>query len=327
MLRLPPFRYHRPNSVAEAVDTFSRHTPRAMYIGGGTDLVPNMKHRLFEPEHLVSLRRIEELRGIGRVNGSLRIGAGQTLATVAANLAVRESFPALAKAAGNVAGPQLRNSATIGGNLCLDTRCIYYNQTEFWRGALGYCLKKDGERCHVTRVGRKCVAAHSADTPPVMIALGAVVELVGPDGARDLPVADLFLADGIWNSKRRPGEIVVAVRIPGSSALLRQGYAKLRQRRSIDFPLLTVAVAVEIGAQGEVRHARGVVTALGARPKVLRGWNRIAKGETLDEEVVEALARRARQQCRPLANIAVDVDWRRDMVPVLVKRALAEARC
>ena len=245
---------------------------------------------------------------------------------MATNPVVRQRFPSLAKAAGNVAGPQLRNAATIGGNLCLDTRCIYYNQTEFWRSALGYCLKKDGERCHVTGVGRKCVAAHSADTPPVLIALGATVELTGVDGARELPVSELFLTDGIWNSRRRPGEIVAAVRIPNRSATFRQGYAKLRQRRSIDFPLLTVAVAVEVGEDDAIRSVRGVVTALGARPRVLTGWNRIAVGERLTDRVVEELADRARQQCRPLENLAADVDWRRAMLPVYVTRALEEAR-
>ena len=323
MLRLPPFRYHRPGAVAEAVATMGEHEGRAMYVAGGTDLVPNMKHRLFEPDHLIALRGIDELRGVRDENGALRIGAAETLSAVAAHPRVRELFPALATAAARVAGPQLRNSGTIGGNVCLDTRCTYYNQTAFWRGALGYCLKKDGDVCHVTRVGKKCVAAHSADTPPVLMTLGATLTLVGTQGTREVPVADFFVADGIANTRRAPDEIVTDVRVPLASARLRQAYAKLRQRKSIDFPLLTVAIAAQLDG-GEVRAIEGVVTALGSRPRALTGWSDVAVGRLLDDDLIEELAERAHAQCHPLENIIVDTDWRRAMVPVYVRRALRE---
>jgi 4-hydroxybenzoyl-CoA reductase subunit beta len=323
MLRLPPFRYHRPGAVAEAVATMGEHDGRAMYVAGGTDLVPNMKHRLFEPDHLIALRGVDELRGVREENGALRIGAAETLSAVAAHPRVRELFPALATAAAHVAGPQLRNAGTIGGNVCLDTRCTYYNQTAFWRSALGYCLKKDGDVCHVTRVGKKCVAAHSADTPPVLMTLGATVTLVGAQGTREVPVADFFVADGIFNTRRAPDEILTDVRVPLASAGLRQAYAKLRQRKSIDFPLLTVAIAADLDG-GEVRAIEGVVTALGSRPRALTGWSDVAVGRRLDDDVIEELAERAHAQCHPLENIIVDADWRRAMVPVYVRRALRE---
>ena len=178
---------------------------------------------------------------------------------------------ALAEAAGSVAGPQLRNSGTLGGNVCLDTRCTYYKQSQFWRQALGFCLKKDGDVCHVTGVGKKCVAAHSADTPPVLMTLGARVELVGPHGARSVPIADFFLTDGIWNTGRQPDEILTSVRIPLSTPDLRTSYVKLRQRKAIDFPLLTVAVAAEVDSEDRIHQLRGVVTGLGARPRQLTG--------------------------------------------------------
>ena len=358
MLRLPPFQYHRPHTLDEALELLDRHGPEARPIAGGTDLIPNMKHRLFTPDHLVALGGIAEMKGIDdEGDGALRIGAGETLAAVAADPAVEAAVPGLAHAAGQVAGPQLRNRGTLGGNLCLDTRCTYYNQTEFWRKSLGYCLKKDGDTCHVTKVGAKCVAAHSADTPPVLMAVGAQVELQGPDGGRVIPVDDFFVPDGIWNSRREPGELVVALRIPAAGMVpgarepvhseagvpsgsgggeatpaganhggrplrRRTGTLKLRQRKAVDFPLLTLGVALWLDEEDRVVALRGVVTGLGSRPRLLSGWDDIAQGERLTEEVVDALAQRAHQQCRPLENMIVDPAWRRAMVPVQVRRLL-----
>ena len=222
VLRLPPFSYHKPSSVAEATGLMDQYAEEAMYVAGGTDLIPNMKHRLFEPTHLIALKSVTELSGIREENGDLRIGSAETLAEVAGHPEVQKLFPALADAAGHVAGPQLRNAGTIGGNLCLDTRCTYYNQTSFWRGALGYCLKKDGTVCHVTNSGKKCVAAHSADTPPVLMTLGAMVTLAGPDGERRLPIEEFFITDGIYNTRRTPVEIVTEIRIPLGAASRRQ---------------------------------------------------------------------------------------------------------
>jgi 4-hydroxybenzoyl-CoA reductase subunit beta len=374
MLRLPPFRYHRPHTVEEAVGLLAEFGEGALPVSGGTDLIPNMKHRLFTPEHLVALKGVGEMQGIGLEGGWLVIGAAETLTSVAESPLVQGELPALSLAAGHVAGPQLRNQGTLGGNVSLDTRCTYYNQTEFWRRALGYCLKKDGEVCHVTRVGKKCVAAHSADTPPVLMTVDARVELAGPEGRRVLPLRDFFVADGIWNTGREPGEIITRILIPiggvagegnggggrggagtpagpaqadlsrgaerashTSGASLppppeippgtrRTAYAKLRQRKSVDFPLLTVAVAAWLDGGGRVTEIRGVVTGLGSRPRELTGWDDIAVGEALDEAVVEALAERAGKQCVPLENIIVDPEWRRAMVPVYVRRALEQLR-
>ena len=339
MLRLPPFRYHRPNTVEEAISLLTRFGDDALPIAGGTDLMPNMKHRLFTPAHVVSLNGIAAMRGIGTVNGPepasgngrvpradgrhLRIGALETLADISGHPSVRRHFAGLADAAGLVAGPQLRNMGTIGGNVCLDTRCTYYNQTEFWRDALGYCLKKDGTVCHVTRVGRKCVAAHSADTPPNLIALDAMLTLAGPAGTREISATDFFVTDGIRNTRRQRDEILTEIRIPIVEGR-RSAYRKLRQRHSIDFPLLSVAVVADFAGDGTVAALKGVVSALGARPRVLTGWGEMAAGERLSDDLIELLARRAWSQCRPLDNIIVDPEWRRAMVPVYVRRALGE---
>jgi len=312
--------------VAEAVELLGEHPGNAMVVAGGTDLLPNMKHGLFAPAHLVALKGIGELRGIREEGDQVVLGTGVTLDETSRHPVVRQWFPALAEAAGQVAGPQLRRMGTLGGNLALDTRCTYYNQTGFWREALGFCLKKDGTVCHVTRVGKKCVAAHSADTPPVLMLLGAVVELVGPGGTRRVPVADFFVADGIHNTRRDPGEILTRVLLPKPRAGVRVGYRKLRQRKAIDYPLLTVAVAVEQEPDGHLRSAAGVVTALGSRPRELAGWDALAAGEPFTDHLVEALAERAWEQCHPLDNITVDSGWRRAMVRVQVRRALQELR-
>lgn len=322
MLRLHEYQYHRPTSLEAAASLLRNQAGDVMPIGGGTDLVPNMKHGLFTPAHLVALRGIPELHGVAEQDGALRIGSAETLTRVARSPLVRRYFPSLAQAAGSVAGPQLRNRGTIGGNLCLDTRCTYYNQTYFWRNALGYCLKKDGDTCHVTKVGRKCVAAHSADTPPVLMTLNASVDLTSVDGTRQVPVSDLYLADGVWNSVRRADEILSCVRIPLPPATLRTAFEKLRQRNAIDFPLLNVAVAARMGENALIDDMQIVVSALGARPRVISGLERVALGKPLTAEVIEAAAERAFQQCHPLTNIIVDPEWRRAMVPVYVRRAL-----
>ena len=230
-------------------------------------------------------------------------------------------MPSLAQAAGQVAGPQIRNQGTMGGNLCLDTRCTYYNQSYFWREALGFCLKKDGDVCHVTRTGKKCVAAHSADTVPALITLGAQVDVVSADGTRTLGVDPFFIADGKWNTVRRRDELVARVRIPLPGAGVRTAYTKVRQRNSIDFPLLSIAAAAEVDGDETVQRISLVVSALGSRPRVVTGLDKLAAGQRL-ADVVEAVAQQAFKQCHPLENLIVDPDWRRAMVPVYVRRTL-----
>ena len=293
-----------------------------MLIAGGTDVMPNLKHRLFTPNHLIGIKGIGELHGITVAREELIIGAAESLADIARNPLVLKHAGSLAEAAGSVAGPQLRNMGTIGGNICLDTRCTYYNQTHFWRNALGFCLKKDGDVCHVTKVGRKCVAAHSADTPPVLMTLNAKVDLVSAQGTRTVDVADFFVADGIHNTVRRAHEIVARVRVPLPPAQTRTKFVKVRQRQAIDFPLLNIAVAADFDGDN-VNALRIVVSALGSRPRAVTGLDRIADGKKLDEAMIAAVADRAYQQCHPLENIIVDPDWRRAMVPIYVKRALA----
>ncbi|NIR44673.1 MAG: hypothetical protein GWN99_10240 [Gemmatimonadetes bacterium] len=324
MLRLHPYVYHRPKSLKEAVDLLREHAGDVLPIAGGTDLVPNMKHGLFTPGHLVALKGIDELHGIEERDGELLIGAAATLTEVASNYLVREHFPALAEAAAGIAHPMIRNQGTIGGNICLDTRCTYYNQTYFWRKALGFCLKKDGDVCHVVKGGTKCVAAHSADTPPMLIALGATVDIASAEGARSVPLADFFVGDGIWNRRLEPHELVTAVRIRLPEKPIRTLYTKVRERKSVDFPILSIALAATVRDPDVLESIDLVISALGAKPRAIGGLDKIAAGKRLTAEVIEAIAEQAHRQCHPLDNIIVEIEWRRAMVPVYVRRALQD---
>ena len=333
MLPLPIFDYHRPRTLDEALALLASLGPKAQILAGGTDLLPNMKQGLFEPEHVVSIARLEELRGISldTAGGALVIGAGMKLAEIADSLLAQRLAPALAEAAGAVGGPHHRTMGTLGGNICLDTRCRYYNQTYFWRKALGYCLKKDGTVCHVVKGGAKCVAAASNDTAPALIALDAEIRILGRGGERRVPARDFYTADGIKNTVLEPGEIVVRVAVPVISGR-RSAFEKLRRRGAIDFPLLSVAARVDAQAPQEAspasRSSLGavdvVVSALGARPRRLRAAAKVAPG-TSPEHLAEALAQAAFAECKPLSNLDDEAEWRREMVPVVVEKAVRRA--
>ncbi|APR84677.1 Xanthine dehydrogenase, FAD binding subunit protein [Minicystis rosea] len=327
MLPLPIFDYHRPQTLSEALGLLRDLGPKARIIAGGTDLLPNMKQGLFEPEHVVSIARLDELRGItledeGR---TLVIGAGMRLAEIADSLLVQRLAPALAEATAAVGGPHHRAMGTLGGNVCLDTRCRYYNQTYFWRKALGFCIKKDGTVCHVVKGGAKCVAAASNDSAPALIALDAEIRILGADGERRVPARDFYTADGVKNTVLEASEIVVRVAVPVMSDR-KSAFEKLRKRGAIDFPLLSVAARVDVSASArdQVTAADVVVSALGARPRRIRGAANVGPATPADR-LPEVLAQAAFAECKPLSNLDDETEWRREMVPVLVRRAVERA--
>jgi 4-hydroxybenzoyl-CoA reductase subunit beta len=321
MLRIDPVPVETPATVAETVALLAQHGAAAKIVAGGTDAIPNMKHGLHEPEVVVHIGRVKELVGVRETADALEIGAMTSLHTVAHDPLVLAHAPGLARAASLVAGPQLRRMGTLGGNIALDTRCLYYNQTYFWREALGFCLKKDGSVCHVVAGGKKCVAAASNDTATMLVALGASVDVRNASGERTISLDDFFVADGIKNNVLAPQDLLVRVRVPKADAR-REGYAKLRHRSSIDFPLLSVACAASVDAAGALTDVRVVVSALQARP------NKLAldafKGKKLDRACVDEIAALAHQRCNPMTNIADDPAWRKDMVPVMVRRAFED---
>ena len=327
MLPLPRFRFHVPRSLDDALEALAQPGRAARPIAGGTDLVPNLKHRLLDVDVLVPIKRLPGLRGVSRsAGGGLAVGALTSLSALAADPLLGAAYPALADAVGRIAGPQLRNMGTLGGNLCLDTRCTYYNQTEGWRIALGYCLKRTGTQCHVVPGGTRCVAAVSSDSAPMITALGgALVLKSAARGERTVALESFFLGEGRKNTVVEPDELLVEVRLPAPARGAFGGYQKLRPRAAIDFPMLSVAVAGTRAPDGTLESARVVVGALGAKPREVSGVTALVQGQRPSRELFEAVGAQAFRQCRPLTNISFDPEWRHAMVPVLVRRAFAQA--
>lgn len=322
MLRLDPFQLKMPSHLDEALELLADPGRKARILAGGTDLLPNLKHRIYgEVPLLVSLRRIEALRGIQITDSMLTIGAGTTLADFSRNELVRRHYPALAGAAANVASPQIRNMATLGGNLCLDTRCTFINQSEFWRDALGGCLKANGSVCHVVPGGRNCVAALSGDTAIALAALEATVELQGLSGTRSIPVLELYRADGAAHLTLAPGEILTRVHVP-LRANRRLAYRKWSVRRSIDFPLVNVALRLDKNPDGTIAELVAVVGVLAARPKVITRLSQELSGHALNAGMTETIAEAIFRQCRPVPNVPYDPAYRREMLRVQAKRAV-----
>jgi 4-hydroxybenzoyl-CoA reductase subunit beta len=325
MMRLPSFRYVAPRTVDEAARWLADAPDRAMLLAGGTDLLPNMKRRQQVPATLVALRAVAGLSEIESHGSAIRIGAGVTLARLAGDPAVRAGCRGLWQAAVQVATPQLRSMGTIGGNLCLDTRCTYYDQSYEWRKAIDFCMKKDGGTCWVATSSPRCLAVSSTDTAPMLQALGADVRLVSASGDRTVAVADLYDNDGIHYLTRRPDEILTEIRVPDQTGWL-SAYWKLRRRGSFDFPVASVAAAARVGADGRVTAARMVVGAVASRPLAAPAAERLLVGQTLADEVIAAAAAAAYAVAKPMDNTDFELVWRKKMVTALATYALRELR-
>jgi 4-hydroxybenzoyl-CoA reductase subunit beta len=323
MLRLPAFRVVQPATIADAVAALAE--PGARIVAGGTDLLPNLKHRLEAPAVLVDIGRLP-LRSIARDGDVLRIGAGVVLADLAEHPLVRAHAPSLARAAGLVAGPTIRNLGTLGGNLNLDTRCRYVNQTPLWRDTIGGCLKSHGDRCHVVPGGQTCIAALSSDCTPALIALDARVALRGPAGPRTVSLADYYRADGVAHTTRAPGELLTAVEVPLAPGPRRETYVKWTVRKSIDFPLISIALRFDLAADSidaPITAVRVVVGALGATARVVRKADSVVGLPLAAHATASALVAAVTAQCRPLPNLPYDADYRRAVLPVHLRRGIA----
>jgi len=322
---LPTFQLLRPRTLDEAIEFLSKHADEVKVIAGGTDLLPSMKQKLFTPPYVLDLRGVSELRGIYETpGGGVSIGALTTLASIEHSPLIRREYAVLYEATRTVASPVLRNMGTLGGNICLDTRCLWYNQSLLWRKSCGFCLKKDGDLCHVAPSSKTCWAAFSGDTPPALLCLGAEVEIAGPDGLRRVPLSEFYVNDGIVRLHLSPRELVTRIHLPEASKGWRGSYQKLRVRGSIDYPLAGVAVALKM-RQGRVEDARMAITAVNPAPRLINDLDARLIGMEVSAEFAEQIGELAARTAKPLTTSALTPEYRREMVKVFAKRALLDA--
>jgi 4-hydroxybenzoyl-CoA reductase subunit beta len=324
-LSLPQFKLLRPRAIEEAIGYLSRHAENVRVLAGGTDLIPSMRQKRFEPEYVLDLRSLHELSGIrGRENGAVEIGALTPLSTIEKSELLRQHYWVLTEAAATVASPVLRNMGTIGGNICLDTRCLWYNQSLTWRRGCGFCIKKDGDLCHVAPGGTKCWAAFSGDTPPALLCLNAEIEIIGPPGARRVPLSDFYTGDGFHYRNLHNNELVTRVLLPAESADYRGVYRKLRVRGSIDYPLAGVAVAMR-RSNGKLLDARLAMTAVNPAPFLVQRAGEMLIGKAVDETLAEAVGDLAARTAKPLTTSALTPEYRKEMIRMFTKRAVLAA--
>lgn len=325
MMRLPLFEFRSPRTIAEATRILDGEGNTVMALAGGTDLLPNMKRRQQVPRTLMSLRNVEGLREIKLDDSGMKLGACLTLTDIAEDARFRNGYSALWQAAAQVATPHIRNVATLGGNICLDTRCNYYDQSFEWRKAINFCMKKDGTRCWVALSSPKCVAVSSTDTAPALIALDARVKLVSHSGEREISLSDLFNNDGMDYLTRRSDEILTEIRM-GSRKNWKSTYWKLRRRGSFDFPVLSVAAAVKLSYDGTVEDARIVIGSVGPRPLLATDAANFLIDQRLTRETIAQAASLAAGIARPLDNTDFDMTWRKKVAAEFVTYALRELR-
>jgi 4-hydroxybenzoyl-CoA reductase subunit beta len=324
-LSLPQFKLFRPRALEETIGLLAKHAGNLRVLAGGTDLIPSMRQKLFEPEYVLDLRAVSELRGIRpHADGAVEIGALTTLSAIEKSAYLRQHYHVLTESAATVASPVLRNMGTLGGNICLDTRCLWYNQSLTWRKGCGFCIKKDGNICHVAPGGTKCWAAFSADTPPALLCLNAELEIVSPAGARRVALQDFYTGDGVDYRRLQPNELVTRVFLPAASANYRGIYRKLRVRGSIDYPLAGVAVVMK-RSNGHVSDARVAMTAVNPAPVLVPKASEMLSGKTIDEALAEAVGDLAARTAKPLTTSALTPEYRREMIRVFTKRAVLAA--
>ncbi len=318
-MHLDPFELHRPTTVEEAVKLAGELGSQADFVAGGTDLLPNYKMHLNAKPHLITLDGVDALRS----HTLDRIGAITPLADLDRDPEFARAYPGLVEAVREVATPLVREQATVGGNLLVETRCFFFNQTLPWRQSLGYCLKAEGDRCHVVPQKERCYATFSGDLAPALGAIEAEVELAGPDGSRRLPVLDLYDpgGDGIRRHRMRPGELVVAVHLPPSARGRPANYQKLRIRPAFDFPELGLAASGRVES-GIVRSLTIAAGGLETYPRRFDALTAPVVGKPLDPAAKQALSDAVMRSVRPVHNTFLPPDYRRRMVGVFVRRAL-----
>ena len=323
-MSLSTFQLLRPKTLDEAVSLMANHNGEVKVVAGGTDLLPSMKQKLFTPMFVLDLRGVTELRGIRSSADGTEIGALTTLTALEHSSVIRRDYAVLYQAVKTVASPVLRNMGTLGGNVCLDTRCLWYNQSLSWRKSCGFCLKKDGNICHVAPGGKFCWAAFSGDTAPALLCLGAEIEIASASGLRRTPLSEFYVNDGIVRLKLAKNEIVTRIHLPETAAGWRGSYQKLRIRGSIDYPLAGVAVALKMNS-GRIEDARVAITAVNPAPHLLKDVDVHLIGIAPTEEIAERIGEMAARTAKPLTTSVLTPEYRREMVRVYAKRAVMQA--
>ncbi len=311
-------RLARPSTVDDAIGARAQN-PGSRYLAGGTDLLVNMRREISDPTMLIDLSGVDALTGIDAYAGGVTIGTGVTIAALARSETIAP-YAAIVQAAETVAGPSHRNMATLGGNLCQDTRCIYYNQSEWWRHANDFCLKYRGDVCHVAPQGERCHAAFSGDLAPALLIFDATLDIAGVRGHRSIPLAELYAEDGRAHLTLAEGELIVAVNLPAPP--LPSAYGKVRQRGAIDFPLAGVAVALTM-AGGKIDTLRIALTGTNSRPFLLAGIERLA-GRVVDDKLLQEIDRLVQKQVQPMRTTLASSNYRRLAAAALARRLTAK---
>ena len=325
-MKLPKFEFIQPHSLQEACSILREHDRKAALLAGGTALMVGLRYRLSTPAVVIGLKGLTALDYVARnESGGLSIGSMVTLETLEKSPLVLNEFAPLAQAIQLVAIPPIRHGATIGGNLCLDTRCIYHNQSEFWRSPQRACFKRGGDICYAVEKSRRCQAVYQGDLGPVLIALGAEVKIASANGEKIIPLTEFFTGRGEKPSVLKPDEILVEVRIPPSGQGAAAAYEKLRVREGMDFPMAGVAVLVKRNRSGAIEQARLVLGAVGPSPIEVSKAVGLLEGHEPTEDLLQRVSREVVDTARPAGNLAMDASYRRKMVGVLVKRALRRA--
>jgi 4-hydroxybenzoyl-CoA reductase subunit beta len=325
-MRLPEFELIQPHSLQEACSILGEHNGKAAILAGGTALIVGLRYRLRKPAVVIDLKGLAALGYVAQSeSGGLAIGSMVTLETLEKSPLVLNEYASLAEAAQLVAVPPIRHGATIGGNLCLDSRCLYYNQSESWRNGLKACFKRGGDICHAVEKGRRCQAVYQGDLGPILIALGAEVKIVSAKGEKIIPLAQFFTGRGEKPNVLKSDEILVEVRIPASGPGAAGAYEKLRVREGMDFPLAGVAVMVKRNRSGTIEQAKVVIGAVGSSPIEVPKAAGLLEGQKPTDDLLESVSREVVDRAQPVGNLAMNANYRRKMVGVLAKRALRRA--
>jgi len=326
-MSLPDFEYFEPEAVEAVFPLLSKYKERAKVIAGGTDLLVRMNQSVITPSYLINLKHIRNLNTIEHDHTEgLRIGALTTLHAVETSLIIKEKFSVLAQAASRVASPQIRNTATIGGNICLDTRCWYYNQSQRWRQSISPCFKVGGDLCHVVKKGDHCYSLFSADTVPALIGLGAKIKIMGADGERVIALEAFYTGVGETVHVLQPDEIVTEVQVPNPPPHTGGVYLKYSTRDVIDFPILGVAAVMTVDREnGVCTEARIVLGAVSSAPsRAAKAEDRL-RGKEIEDDLIAEIAEGAIKEAGPVVPIGTPVGHKRRMMRVFVRQAIQQA--